>query len=271
MSQYTPHTRIGFLPARAVFCLTAVVLLAAMSTRLPAEEPLVTSLEKVRPSVVALGVFDRVKAPRARLFATGFVIDRRGWCVTNAHVAAKLEKHDAETLRVFIPRKERPDVRKARIVITDPVHDLCIVKFQGKARAATLGDDDDARQGRAVAAYGFPLGHAFGLHGAVTHGIVSAVAPAAIPADHASQLRGKRLELLRNPFDVFHLDLRALPGNSGSPVFTVNGGKVVGIVTSVIGVKSKEGDLKMVTGITYDVPVSHIETLFEAAKKVDAK
>ena len=76
---------------------------------------------------------------------------------------------------------------------------------------------------------------------------------------------------MRNPYDVLHLDLRALPGNSGSPVFTVREGKVVGIVTSVIGLKSKEGDLKMVTGITYAVPVSHIETLFEAAKKVEAR
>src|SRR3546814_14046368 len=69
----------------------------------------------------------------------------------------------------------------------------------------------------------------------VTHrAMLSAITPIAIPAANARQLDAKTIaQMQRSPFAVFQLDATAYPGNSGSPVFDLKTGGVVGIITFV--------------------------------------
>jgi serine protease Do len=93
----------------------------------------------------------------------------------------------------------------------------------------------------------------------VTHrGIVSAIVPMARPADTASTLTAAQLKRMRNPFNAFQLDATAYPGNSGSPVYEPETGRVVGVLNSVYVQESRETILQRPSGISYAIPVVHI-------------
>jgi S1-C subfamily serine protease len=57
------------------------------------------------------------------------------------------------------------------------------------------------------------------------------------------------------------LDATAYPGNSGSPVFDVDTGEVIGIINMVFIKGSKEAALSQPSGITYAIPSIHLKDL----------
>jgi serine protease Do len=69
------------------------------------------------------------------------------------------------------------------------------------------------------------------------------------------------LKQLQHPYTVFQLDATAYPGNSGSPLYEMDTGAVVGIVNKVFVQESKENALSKPSGISYAIPVNHIEKL----------
>ncbi len=100
----------------------------------------------------------------------------------------------------------------------------------------------------------------------VTHrGIVSAITPIAIPQLSAQQLDVKLIQRLSAPYDVFQLDATAYPGNSGSPLYAVDTGLVVGVVNKVFVKESKENVLENPSGITYAIPIEHASALLRTA------
>ena len=66
---------------------------------------------------------------------------------------------------------------------------------------------------------------------------------------------------LKEPFDVFQIDAAAYPGNSGSPVYRVATGKVVGVINMIFIKGKKEHVLKEPTGITYAIPIKYVHEL----------
>ena len=66
---------------------------------------------------------------------------------------------------------------------------------------------------------------------------------------------------LSEPWDIFQIDATAYPGNSGSPVYRVSTGKVIGVVNKVFVKGKKEHALTAPTGITYAIPADFIKTL----------
>ena len=64
---------------------------------------------------------------------------------------------------------------------------------------------------------------------------------------------------------MFQLDAIAYPGNSGSPLYDVDNGRVVGIVNSVFVKKSKESALTSPSGITYAIPAEYMTRLLKKA------
>lgn len=138
---------------------------------------------------------------------SGFIIDARGYIVTNNHVIA-----EADEVRVILhDNTELP----AKIVGRDPEMDLAVLKVESKQplKPVAWGESSRARVGEWVLAIGNPLG----LGGSVTAGIISA--------------RGRDIGAGR--FDDFiQTDASINKGNSGGPLFNRNG-EVIGINTAI--------------------------------------
>jgi len=69
---------------------------------------------------------------------------------------------------------------------------------------------------------------------------------------------------MRNPFMVFQLDATAYPGNSGSPVYEPQTGRVIGVINSVFVKESRESILQKPSGISYAIPSAYVHSLLDA-------
>lgn len=138
---------------------------------------------------------------------SGFVIDPKGYIVTNNHVIEKADsitvtfsddkQYDAE----LVGRDAKTDLALLKI---EPDHDLPYVTF---------GSSDEMRVGDWVVAIGNP----FGLGGSVSAGIVSA--------------RSRNIN--SGPFDDFiQTDAAINRGNSGGPLFNTRG-EVIGVNSAI--------------------------------------
>ncbi len=138
---------------------------------------------------------------------SGFVIDPRGYVVTDDHV---LENADAVTV-TFNDMSQHT----ARIIGRDSMTDLALLKIDapGPLPYVRWGDSDAVRVGDWVLAIGNP----FGLDNTVSSGIVSA--------------RGR--DIHAGPYDDFlQIDASINRGNSGGPTFNLDGA-VIGINTAI--------------------------------------
>ncbi len=145
---------------------------------------------------------------RAQSLGSGFIIDSSGIVVTNNHVIAQ-----ADEIKV---RLQDDTEFEAKLLGRDPKTDIAVLKIDpGKTKltAVSFGDSSKLRVGDWVVAIGNP----FGLGGTVTAGIVSA--------------RGR--DINQGPYDDFiQTDASINKGNSGGPLFDLNG-NVVGINTAI--------------------------------------
>lgn len=163
---------------------------------------------------------------------SGFIIDKRGFAVTNFHVI------EGETrLSVVIQRKvgdsyKREVIRDVKIEATNPFLDLALIKFEPPAdmevTVTYLADESEPlRDGDAVFAIGNPLG----LERTVSTGIVS---------------KTNRQE---SGLVYIQTTTQINPGNSGGPLFN-NRGEVVGVTN----MKLTFGE-----GLGFAIPVRYVK------------
>jgi S1-C subfamily serine protease len=62
-------------------------------------------------------------------------------------------------------------------------------------------------------------------------------------------------------FPVFQLDATAYPGNSGSPMYDVETGRVVAILNMVFIKTTRENILSQPSGIAFAIPIRHLREL----------
>jgi serine protease Do len=144
---------------------------------------------------------------KATSLGSGFIIDPRGYVVTNNHVIS-----DADDITVTTHDNVS---LKAEVVGRDTKTDLALLKVKSDKPlpAAAWGDSDVARVGDWVLAIGNP----FGLGGSVTAGILSA----------------RQRDINSGPYDDFlQTDASINRGNSGGPMFNMDG-QVIGINTAI--------------------------------------
>ncbi len=144
---------------------------------------------------------------RVNSMGSGFVVDASGIIVTNNHVVA-----DAETIDVHF---QDSTTLRAELVGRDPRTDLAVLRVKPPKPLPTIafGDSDALRIGDWVIAIGNP----FGLGGSVSLGIVSA----------------RNRDINAGPYDDFiQTDAAINKGNSGGPLFNLNG-DVVGVNTAI--------------------------------------
>lgn len=221
----------------------------------------------LKPSVVGIGTFQADRAPPVNFLGTGFAVADGNYVVTNAHVIpAVLDVEQNEKIIVLSGDGGKAEAHVAEKVRVDPEHDLVLLKMQGATLPALhFGDSGVMREGDALAFTGFPIGVVLGLYPVTHRATLSAITPIVIPVAHANQLTSKSIRQLRTPFHVFQLDATAYPGNSGSPLYLPDSGKVVGIVNMVFVKNTKEHILSDPSGIAYAIPGEYIVDLVTQA------
>jgi S1-C subfamily serine protease len=226
---------------------------------------LVETIKRVKPGIVGIGTYQSTRRPPARLTGTGFVIGDGRHIVTNAHVLPEIINDSSrERLTVFAGEGSKPEAIRANLVAQDPDHDIAVLRIEQRTLPALrLGDSARVEEGQSIAFTGFPIGSVLGLHPVTHTGIVSAITPVVIPMPTAGQLNPKLIRRMRAPYEVFQLDANAYPGNSGSPVFDLDTGKVLGIVNKVFVKGTKETLLENPSGITYAIPIHYAKALLK--------
>ena len=188
--------------------------------------------EEVHPAVVniattILGMNFWMEVIPRQGQGSGFVIDRRGYIMTNNHVVANAQK-------IIVTMSGGKKVR-ATLVGRDPRSDLAVIKIPSGDvdRVARLGDSDSVRPGQKAIAIGNP----FGLSHTLTTGIVSAL-NRSIRSEDGNQID-----------DLIQTDAAINPGNSGGPLLNSNG-DVIGINTAIF---SLSGGYQ---GIGFAIPIN---------------
>lgn len=142
---------------------------------------------------------------------SGFIIDKRGYIVTNNHVVEAGNK-----VVVNLPGDDKTDT-PAKIIGTDPRSDLAVLKIDvGRDLPAVDWADSDKVE---VGDWAVAIGSPFMLSLSVTAGIVS--------AKGRSNVMGSD-----NSNDMIQTDAAINPGNSGGPLCTIEG-RVMGVNTAI--------------------------------------
>jgi S1-C subfamily serine protease len=128
----------------------------------------------------------------------------------------------------------------------------------------TLGKHEEVREGQDYAFTGFPIGAVLGLYPVTHKGMVSAITPVATPVTSGRQLSVRMIRALRDPYLTYQLDGTAYPGNSGSPLYEIDTGRVVGVINKVFVKETKEQVLEKPSGITYAIPVKYVRALLKS-------
>ena len=151
---------------------------------------------------------------------SGFIVDSRGYIITNNHVVDKADK-------IYVKLSTDPDNptdhgRPAHVVGVDPETDIAVIKIDAPQPLPTvkLGNSDGAQVGDWVLAIGSP----FSLSETVTAGIVSAKNRSIDePGPNGAP----------NQFQKFiQTDAAINPGNSGGPLVDM-AGQVIGMNTAI--------------------------------------
>ncbi len=157
-----------------------------------------------------------------RALGSGFIVDNRGYIITNNHVVDKAD-------RIFVklsidPENPMDPGRPAKVIGTDKDTDIAVIKIDAPQPLPTLkmGNSDGAQVGDWVLAIGSP----FSLSETVTAGIISAKNRT---IDEAPGPGG----VAANQFQRFiQTDAAINPGNSGGPLVDM-AGQVVGMNTAI--------------------------------------
>jgi putative serine protease PepD len=199
---------------------------------------------KVLPSVVTLqsSLGDQFEQ------GSGIILTSDGLIMTNSHVVAAdlgSQPDSARTTVTFSDGRNAP----FSVVATDRTSDVAVIRVQGISGLIpiSLGTSAGLRTGQPVVAIGSP----FDLSGTVTTGIISAVNR---PVFTAGDTDGDFAA-----FDAIQTDAALNPGNSGGPLFDMNG-ELIGMNSAMAGLDtgSDPGSAQSGSiGIGFAIPVDH--------------
>lgn len=176
---------------------------------------------------------------------SGFIISEDGYILTNDHVAG-----NATEVTVTMTNGKH---YKAKIVGSDPVTDICLLKIdEDNLPFIPLGNSDDIIIGEWVIALGNPFG-LFEINDkpTVTIGVISAT--------------GMNLEPINNRYylNMIQTDAAINGGNSGGPL--VNSiGEVIGMNTLIFtGGSGAQGNI----GLGFAIPISKVKRIIQELKE----
>ena len=187
---------------------------------------LVEIFEKSEPGVVRVNVQRTDQSNGTSGIGSGFVFDKKGHIITNAHVVKNAKK----LVVTFLDGRSY----NADVIGYDEFTDIGVIKVNADLtllHPLSLGDSSNLKVGESIAAIGNP----FGLSGSMTSGIVSQLGRL-LPSNAGYSIP-----------DVIQTDAAINPGNSGGPLLNMRG-EIVGINTAI---QSTTGEF---TGVGFAVP-----------------
>lgn len=214
------------------------------------ENAVIAAVDKSSPSVIAIGVtqriinpFDPLSLPRSQqsTIGTGFIVSADGVILTNRHVVSDT------SLKYSVVTKDGKKLEISKIY-RDPNLDLAIVKVNASGlKALELGDSSKLKVGQLAIAIGNALGR---FDNTVTTGVVSGLGRSVTAGDPF----GGELEQLDN---LIQTDAAINPGNSGGPLLNL-AGQVIGV-----NVATTEG----AQNIGFAIPIDSVKALVEEFNK----
>jgi S1-C subfamily serine protease len=215
----------GRTPTELVVSPAPSALATAAPVSVPAGvEPIVDVAKEMLPAVVT--VVNRLPSGQQQSSGSGFVIDARGYVVTNNHVVENARGGGAGASFDVIFSDNR--TQKATLVGRDPDTDVAVLQVpaSGSLKVAPLANSDDVPVGATVIAIGSPLGE---FQNTVTNGVVSG--------------KGRRVQETATVFldDLLQTDAAINPGNSGGPLIWVATRQVVGMNTLIADPTQAQG------------------------------
>ncbi len=204
----------------------APVAVAQESSLYSKDLSLIGIFEKSESGVVRVNVQKSQADDVAGGVGSGFVFDKMGHIITNAHVIKDAQK----VVVTFLDGRSY----NAEIVGSDEFTDIAIIKVNADLtllQPLPIGDSSNLKVGEQIAAIGNP----FGLSGSMTSGIVSQLGRL-LPSGAGYSIP-----------DVIQTDAAINPGNSGGPLLNMRG-EIVGINTAI---QSATGEF---TGVGFSVP-----------------
>ena len=212
----------------SIAVLVGAILFGDAISLAPAEEPMKFSdalaldglYDYCLPSYVAISV---IKTNGAEGYGSGIVITEDGYISTNYHVV-----EGAKKITIITSNGTK---HEATFVDGDEVNDIAVIKVSGKKfTPAVLGNSSQTKVGERVMAIGTP--YSISYAGSMTVGYVSGVERSYAVMNNNGTVN-KVLKLIQT-------DTSVNPGNSGGPLFNMNG-EVIGIVTMKIAGANYEG------------------------------
>ena len=182
--------------------------------------------EKAEPGVVRVNTIRNQTMNETGGVGSGFVFDKMGHIITNAHVI----EGSTKTVVTFLDGRSY----NAEIIGMDEYTDIGVIKVNADLkllRPLSLGDSSNLNVGEPIAAIGNP----FGLSGSMSSGIVSQMGRL-LPSSSGYSIP-----------DVIQTDAAINPGNSGGPLLNMRG-HIVGINTAI---QSTTGEF---TGVGFAIP-----------------
>jgi putative serine protease PepD len=191
--------------------------------------------QRVLPSVVSI----EAQSGRGGSTGSGFIIDSRGYILTNNHVIASSAMSGGD-IRVRLSDGFSYD---AKVIGRDSSYDLAVIKITApNLKALQFGDSDEVAVGDSVIAIGSPLG----LSGTVTLGIISA-------KNRAVTAGGDDAESAF--INALQTDAAINPGNSGGPLVNSTGA-VIGINSAIASLGTSFSGQSGSIGLGFAIPIN---------------
>ena len=187
---------------------------------------LIEIFEKAEPGVVRVNTQRNQTSDETGGVGSGFVFDKKGHIITNAHVI----EDSTKTVVTFLDGRSY----NAKIIGIDEYTDIGVIKVNADLKLLqplSLGDSSNLQVGEQITAIGNP----FGLSGSMTSGIISQMGRL-LPSGSGYSIP-----------DVIQTDAAINPGNSGGPLLNMRG-DIVGINTAI---QSTTGEF---TGVGFAIP-----------------
>ena len=168
---------------------------------------------------------------------SGFVLTADGYVVTNYHVI-----EDATSIRVTLFDGTTYD---AKLIGGYADNDVALLKVEAKnLQTVTIGKSDDIEVGEMVAAIGNPLGE---LTFTMTVGYISAL--------------DREINTDGTPINMLQSDVAINSGNSGGPLFDMNG-NVIAITSAKYSGQTSSG--AFIEGLSFCIPIDDVlDILFD--------